>query len=135
MKKNIIQFILLPILFLVFGLGPAFAAANINDLTNKVAQSGGYQINGVTDTTLSQTVGKVIKVVLGLLGTIFLALTFYAGVLWMTAGGNEDNIEKAKKILSAAVIGLVIVMAAYSITYFVTTFVFGASSQTGQIGT
>jgi len=39
--------------------------------------------------------------------------------LWMTSGGNEEKIEKAKKILVSSIIGLTIVLAAYAITYFV----------------
>ena len=38
--------------------------------------------------------------------------------LWMTARGNESQAEKAKNLITAAIIGLVIVVAAYSITYF-----------------
>lgn len=70
---------------------------------------------------LPGTVGLVIKTILSLVGTIFLALTVYAGILWMTAAGREDQIEKAKEILKATVIGLVITLAAYAITAFVTT--------------
>lgn len=61
----------------------------------------------------------IINVVLGVLGTIATVLIFYAGFLWMTAAGNEDNVAKAKTIMSAAVIGLVIILAAYSISSFV----------------
>ncbi len=61
----------------------------------------------------------IINVVLGVLGTIATVLIFYAGFLWMTAAGNEDNVTKAKTIMSAAVIGLVIILAAYSISSFV----------------
>jgi predicted secreted protein len=58
----------------------------------------------------------IIKPVLGLLGLLFLCLTVYAGGLWMTAAGNPKRVEKAKDILVAAVIGAVIVVAAYSLT-------------------
>jgi len=43
----------------------------------------------------------------------------YAGLMWMTAGGNEDRIKKARQILIAAIIGLVIVLSAYAITQFI----------------
>jgi amino acid transporter len=49
-----------------------------------------------------------------------LVLTVYAGILWMTAAGNESKTDSAKNILIAAVIGLAIVMTAYTITMFVT---------------
>jgi hypothetical protein len=43
----------------------------------------------------------------------------YAGYLWMTARGNEQRLEKAKDTLTAAIIGLIIIAAAYAISYFV----------------
>lgn len=61
---------------------------------------------------------QIIKTALGFLGIIFLGLIIYGGFLWMTAGGNEESVGKAKKTIYYAVIGLLIVMAAYSITYF-----------------
>ena len=88
------------------------------DLSQDIAGKSGYSVS-VTGNTLSETIGKIIKIVLGFLGTIFLVLTVYAGVLWMTAGGNEEQITKSLGILKTAVIGLIIIIAAYSITYFV----------------
>jgi hypothetical protein len=39
--------------------------------------------------------------------------------MWMTAQGNAGQVDKAKDLLINAIIGLVIVSAAYSITLFV----------------
>ena len=61
----------------------------------------------------------VISAFLGLLGIIFLILIIYAGFEWMTAQGDEEKVTKAKDTLTRAVIGLIIIIAAYSITYFV----------------
>lgn len=66
------------------------------------------------------SISTVIVGVLSLAGTIFLVLTVYAGILWMTAQGNEDNVTKAKDIVTQAIIGLAITLAAYAITAFVT---------------
>lgn len=43
----------------------------------------------------------------------------YGGIAWMLAGGNETTVDKAKRIVEEAVIGLLIVVAAYAISYFV----------------
>ena len=43
----------------------------------------------------------------------------YGGIVWMMAGGNEQDAEKAKNIIIAAIIGLMIVLAAYAISYFI----------------
>ncbi len=61
----------------------------------------------------------IISVFLGFLGIIAVVLILWAGFNWMTAGGNEEKIEKAQKTLSAAVIGLIIILAAWGITNFV----------------
>ncbi len=69
---------------------------------------------------IETTTGSVVKGVLALVGTVFFGLTVYAGILWMTASGNEERITKAKDILTAAAIGLFITLSAYTITVFVT---------------
>ena len=70
---------------------------------------------------LGSSIATIIKTVLALVGTIFLILTIYAGVLWMTAQGEESKVEKAKEIIKASIIGLIIIMSAYAITAFVTS--------------
>jgi len=73
----------------------------------------------VTDQSLPKAVAEIIRIALGLLGIIFLALIVYAGFLWMTSAGNEDRVQTAKKIMVAAIIGTTIILAAYIITIFV----------------
>lgn len=67
-------------------------------------------------TSLSFIIGTIIQVLLGFLGVIFLVLTIVSGFQWMTAQGNEDTVKKAKKTLTNAIIGLIVVLAAYIIT-------------------
>ncbi|MFA6548148.1 MAG: hypothetical protein WCT11_04400 [Candidatus Magasanikbacteria bacterium] len=119
------------VLFFTLLLAPKFtlAAPNINVYTEKIAVGSGYE--KATDTTLSETVGKYIRVMLSFVGTIFLALTVYAGFLWMTASGNEEQVTKATDIIKMATIGLVITLAAFSITAFVVSKV-GSSTQPAQ---
>ena len=74
---------------------------------------------GGSSDSLTTTIGSLIAVLLGFLGVIFLILIIYAGLLWMTAAGNEDNVKKAKSILLNSVIGLVILLSAYAISSFV----------------
>ena len=64
-------------------------------------------------------VSYIINWGLTLLGLLFLVLIIYGGFLWMTAGGEEEKITKAKKILSSSVIGLIIVLASYGVAYYV----------------
>jgi len=55
---------------------------------------------------------------LSFLGAIFLILMIYGGVLWMTAAGNDQQIGKARTLIVAAIIGLLIVLSAYAITSY-----------------
>ena len=120
MKKILIT---VKICFFIILFFPVFVLAEVkkNDLwafqsrVDELAPNIGYS----TEVTLFSSIGAFIQVALSLLGVIFLLLTIYAGYLWMTDRGNEQQAEKAKKILTTAVIGLIIVLGAYAISYFV----------------
>lgn len=70
------------------------------------------------DTNLSSIIGKIVGVALSFLGVAFFILMIYGGYMWMFSMGNEQTAGKAKDIIIAAVIGLVIVLMAYAITSF-----------------
>ncbi|EKD78660.1 MAG: hypothetical protein ACD_41C00303G0008 [uncultured bacterium] len=53
--------------------------------------------------------------VLTLLGMVFLIMLIYAGILWVLARGNEEQIVKAKTILKRSVVGLAIVLGSYGL--------------------
>ena len=79
-------------------------------------------------TTLPQFIGNIIRVLLGLLGIIFVVLMVYAGFLWMTARGDSKSVDKAKDIIKQAIIGLIITMLAYAITGFVISAIVNATT-------
>ncbi|MDD4412120.1 MAG: hypothetical protein PHR00_00485 [Patescibacteria group bacterium] len=68
--------------------------------------------------TAVEYAGYLITVFLSLLGIIFLALALYAGYNWMTAQGDKAKVDKAQKILTAAIIGLIIIVAVYALWRF-----------------
>ena len=86
---------------------PSFSIENI----------GGSVGLGTAD--LKETVINIIQWVLGILALIAVVMVIIGGFQWMTAGGNEEKVEKAKKVISAAVIGLIIVLLAWAIVIFV----------------
>ncbi|OGY45659.1 MAG: hypothetical protein A3J62_00640 [Candidatus Buchananbacteria bacterium RIFCSPHIGHO2_02_FULL_38_8] len=61
----------------------------------------------------------IIRFLLGFLGIIAVLIVLYGGFVWMTAGGNEEKVGTAKKIITAGIIGLVIIFIAYAIASFV----------------
>lgn len=71
---------------------------------------------------------NIIRIALGFLGIIAVCLIIYAGFLWMTAGGEAEKVEKAKKILTEAVIGLIIILSAFAIASFILNSLIGATT-------
>jgi len=83
-----------------------------------VDQSLGSELDlGTAD--LEDTVVNIIQWALGFLGLIAVIMILIGGFTWLTAGGNEEKVASAKKIISAAVIGLIIVLLAWAIVIFV----------------
>lgn len=68
---------------------------------------------------VEEIVANIIKVSLSIIGVLMVALLVYGGYLWMTAGGEEEKITKAKQIIRNAIIGIAIVLSAYAISVFV----------------
>ncbi|MFH1187260.1 MAG: hypothetical protein V1688_00170 [bacterium] len=113
---------------------PSFEALKGDNygLTSTAKESG---FNVSTDATASPTIAKItgdaIGIVLSLLGIIFMALIIYSGFLWMTARGNEENVQKAKDIMFNAVIGVAIIFTAYALTSFLIDSLYGATATVG----
>lgn len=77
-------------------------------------------------TDLIQTIGRVVGVILSLLGVVLLGLMLYAGFLWMTAGGKDEQVKKAKDTMVRAVVGFAIILMSYAIVTFIMN-AFGAN--------
>lgn len=68
---------------------------------------------------LTQIIGQIINIALGFLGIVLLVYLLYAGFLWMTAGGDTKKVDTARTMISQAIIGLIIIVAAFAISTFV----------------
>ncbi len=64
-------------------------------------------------------VARLINIVLGLLGTVAVVIILIGGFKWMTAAGDDTKTGEARKLMAAGIIGMAIVLAAYSIASFV----------------
>lgn len=126
------------LLSLVFA-GALFVAPVQAQLVGDTGQDIGKQLHaaGQTGAGLGQPedprliVATIIKRVLTLVGTIMFVLIVYGGYLWMTAGGNDEQVDKAKTTIRNAVIGLVIVLSSYAITIAVTNIALGRNVNSG----
>ena len=62
---------------------------------------------------------NLIRFLMGFLGIIAVAIILLGGFKWMTAQGADDKVKAAKKLITAGLTGLVIVLAAFLIANFV----------------
>lgn len=86
----------------------------LENLTS-VADTAG--LGGNTD--IKKTIGNVIKILLTLLGVLMVLLLIYGGFVWMTAMGEAQKVEKAKGIIKTAIIGVIVLLMAYAIAFFI----------------
>jgi hypothetical protein len=82
-----------------------------------------------------RTVGTILFIAISLIGAIFLILVIYGGFLWMTAGGNSQQTQKAGAIMRNGAIGVLIVLSAYAITRFVIIEILVGTDNSGNNGT
>jgi hypothetical protein len=115
-SKLVIFCIFFLFVFFVFSQ-PALVLADNYGLDATADQATG--VKSIAD--IPTGIGKIIGAVLSFIGIIFFILIIYAGFMWMTAGGDEQKVTKAKDLITQAVIGLIVVLAAYAITAFIGT--------------
>lgn len=82
---------------------------------DKLALDTGYS----TEDTIEARIGTIVRVVLSIIGSIFLLFTVLAGFKWMRAGGNQETVKKAQDQIKSLIIGLIIVLAAYALSYWI----------------
>lgn len=115
--KHLASFAILAMLVLPLAVG----AANLDTIVNEQLDNSqiGTTFGDATGKSLAQMIGRGINVILGVLGLILVILIIYAGFIWTMARGEAKDVEKAKNMIKNAVVGLIIVFAAYAIAAFV----------------
>jgi hypothetical protein len=114
---------LLPLLMLlvVVAAPVVFAAAPSSGVGSVDLTTGGNDIGSGAGTAVTNTEG-LIDLILGLVNWVawFVALVavlfgLYAGILFITAGGDDEKLTKAKNILLYSIVGIVVAILAFSI--------------------
>lgn len=106
-------------------VAPAAVSAQSNNVTPNDFW-GGDEVGENVQNTINlgnrdprEIAAQIINILLGFLGIIAVIIVLAGGFKWMTAGGNQDKVDEAKKLMSAGVIGLIIVLASFGIAQFV----------------
>lgn len=92
------------------------------DLSNNV----GAGFNVVTGYTLPDIISAALTLILIVAALIFFFMLVIGGVRWISSGGDKGQTEAARGQITAALVGLVIVFAAWAIVQLLDTF-FGIS--------
>ena len=113
------------IIYSFLSLTPLSLLAQVNNDLIKDAATGAGLDTSDSALTIPQTVGNIIGALLSFVGTIFFIFIIISGIQWMTAGGNEEKVSKARTRVINASIGLAITVAAYFITWFISRTILG----------
>lgn len=107
---------ILAVLMLALVLAPASAGA-----LTATNPGGAFSTNNFMD--VMENIANFIIAFITILGIIFIV---YGGILYVTAGGDEAAVEKAKSTLTYALIGLFIAAMAYALETLVLTILVGS---------
>ncbi|MBU1421214.1 hypothetical protein KJ978_01895 [Patescibacteria group bacterium] len=122
-KQNFYCIILLIIIVFIFSANSILVKADYNfqenSGLNETGNNTGHKAIILSNKSPAEIAGLAIKIFIALLGIIFLGLMIYGGYIWMTARGNDQDVEKAKNTIVSATIGLIIVLAAYAVTAYI----------------
>ena len=115
MKKKLVSLAILSVLTLgLYGVAMVQEAraldVGLNEINNTI-QLGKEDPRAI--------VARIINTAMMFLGVIAVVIVLIGGFKWMTAGGNEDKVSEAKKLMGSGVVGLVIVLASWGIAQFI----------------
>ena len=95
---------------------PTFADTCSADVPVKVRQAAGCMGN---TNDLPVVIQNILSIVIGVCGLVAVVYIIIGGYNYMTSSGDSAKIEKAKKTITYAVIGLIVCALAFVIVNFV----------------
>ena len=72
-------------------------------------------------------IGNIVRAMLGISGSLALAVFILGGFTWVSSAGNEEKIEKGKKMVMWAAFGLGLIFLSYALVSFVIGAIVGSS--------
>lgn len=79
----------------------------------KIPKSDADPLSG--EETASDIITRIISILLAIAGLVAVIFLIVGGFRYITAGGNEESSESAKKTIQNAIIGIVIIILAFVI--------------------
>lgn len=120
-KHKVVLGIVAAIMFgLVLAPGVSLAGATSTDTFGLNPVNEGLE-DTLGNKDLRTTIGDLIQVALSLLGVVAVVIILIGGFKWMTAGGNEEKVAEARKLIFSGIIGLAVILSAWAISIFVIT--------------
>lgn len=112
----------------------SFAAYEPTELDPETSatRETGFMISAMTMLGTQDPVDMTVMIInwlLTMLGVFFLALIVYAGIRWMLARGEEEEITKAKNIIKGALLGLIVILLSYGIAAFIFAYIVNISGR------
>jgi len=119
LREKVLIFLIILILFLALSgflveKKAAFAQMQGLEQTAKIAFNSDN-----LETRPEVIIGKIIEIILSIMGIVLVVLMIAGGFMWMASAGNPEQVTKAKELMTSAFIGLIIVILSYSISHFV----------------
>jgi len=108
---------------------PSIVFAKVN---NPALGNLGANINGVD--FMGKFLSSMIAVGMVVAAVLFIFLLIIGGIKWITAGGDKAQAESARKTITNALIGIIVIFSLYAIVNLVSCF-FGLSFLQINIGT
>ncbi|MFA6422732.1 MAG: Ig-like domain-containing protein, partial [Candidatus Buchananbacteria bacterium] len=97
---------------------------------NQFVDSAGLK----TEASLATIIGRIVQIFLAILGVLLILFIIYGGWIWMSSQGDPGKVEKARKIIINAIIGVIVISLAFAIATFVMGFLNGTFGRGGSGG-
>lgn len=94
-------------------------ASGFEAAKNSLQSAGNEAYGDTAESSLPTVVGTVVNSFLAVMGIVLTIIIIRGGFMYMTAGGESGQTEKAKKWIINGIVGLIIVLLAYALSTFV----------------
>jgi TRAP-type C4-dicarboxylate transport system permease small subunit len=92
------------------------------DESIQLKPSTSSQFNALGDLTVPAIISALIRMTVVVAAIVFFFILVIGGIRWIASGGDKAQTEAARNQITAALVGLVIVFAAWAIVALINTF-------------